>query len=187
MNDIWEEKNLIKAEENSLNNNEFVQRDITNDIKKDSTENLCGNTGKVNQTVLTRIINGKKYWINLCSQCSSEMPYTLPSNFYHSRKIKKRCRSCANPMKRPEISDKFRGDLNPSRRSEFRKWMSENNPMYNEDVKKRHLKAVNVQSYKDIVGKNWKENNPAKNKILLEKRIDTYTKRLADGKYTIKK
>jgi hypothetical protein len=188
MGDIWEEKDLTKPEENSLNNKEFVPNDITNDIKKDSTENLCEDIGKTNQptTLITRLVDGKTYWINFCSQCSAEMPYSMRSNFYHSRKIKKRCRSCANPMKRTEVSNKFRGDLNPSRRPEFRKWMSENNPMYNEDVKKRHLKSVNVQSYKDIVGKNWRENNPSKNKVLLEKRIDTYTKRLAGGKYAIK-
>lgn len=66
MNDIWEEKNLIKAEKNSLNNNEFVQRDITKDIKKDSTENPCNDTGKENLMKgivykATCLVNNKVY------------------------------------------------------------------------------------------------------------------------------
>jgi len=66
MGDIWEEKDLTKPEENSLNNKEFVPNDITKNIKTDSTENLCGNTGKAKMTngivyKATCLINNRVY------------------------------------------------------------------------------------------------------------------------------
>lgn len=136
--------------------------------------------------IITRVINDKTFWIHVCPECGRDMPYSQKSNFYHARKHKKRCQSCANPMKRSEISAKFLGDLNPAKRKSFREWMSKNNPMYKQNVIEKQKIGANNPNKVESARARMKENNPSKNKKFLEKRIDTYTKRLSEGKYTIK-
>jgi len=134
----------------------------------------------------TKVINERIYWIHYCPQCNKEMPYSGKSNFYRSRKFKRRCQSCANPMKNPEISKKFLGDLNPSKRKSFRDWMSKNNPMYEADIIKKHKIACNKSERRNAIRQHMISHNPSKIPGVIEKRIDTYTKRLAAGLYTIK-
>lgn len=133
-----------------------------------------------------KIINNIEYYIHYCPTCNNEMPYNRKSNFYHSRKIGKRCQSCANPMKKPEIAQKFKGELNPSKRPEFRKWMSENNPMYDLDVIKKHKNSCNNPARRENIRQRMLKNNPWKDPKIIEKRTETYTKRLSEGKYNIK-
>lgn len=133
-----------------------------------------------------KIINSMEYYVHYCPDCGDEMPYTKKSNFYSSRKINKRCRSCANPMKKPEISAKFKGDLNPSKRKEFRKWMSDNNPMYKENVIEKHKISCNEPLRREKIKRRMLKNNPWKDKKIIEKRTNTYTSRLSEGLYTIK-
>lgn len=131
-------------------------------------------------------INGILYWLHYCPKCKSEMPYTKKCNCYRSIKFGKCCRSCSNPMKKSEVSAKFKGELNPAKRLEFRKWMSENNPMFNDEVKKKHKIVCNLKERRELIKKRMIVNNPCKNKEVVEKRTDTYTKRLSEGLYTIK-
>lgn len=137
-------------------------------------------------TIHTKIIDEKIYYIHYCIECNNEMPYSQKCNFYHSKKIGKRCQSCANPMKKPEIAAKFKGDLNPSKRKEFRKWMSNNNPMYRKEVIKKHKIACNEPLRRENIKQRMLKNNPCKDPKIIEKRTNTYTKKLAEGLYTIK-
>jgi hypothetical protein len=91
-----------------------------------------------------------------------------------------------NPMKNEDVVAKFLGENNPAKRLDVRKKIYDNNSMKD---------SINIQKIIDSDGwkqnnlisiDRWARNNPAKNKKLLEKRIDTYTKRLAEGKYSIK-
>jgi len=99
--------------------------------------------------------------------------------------ISKKFKGELNPMKNPKFSKKVRGDLNASRRTEFKKWISINNPMYDIDNKNKHKIACNDINRRLNISKRMKQNNPSKNKIFLEKRIKTYSERLSLGKYTI--
>lgn len=66
-NDLWEEKNLIEQKMNYLNNNEIVQKDIINDIKKDSMKNQCKNTGIISGIYkIVNKIDGKYYVGSSC-------------------------------------------------------------------------------------------------------------------------
>lgn len=126
------------------------------------------------------------HWIHICPECGNDMPYSKKGNFYTARKKQKRCRSCANPMKKPEVSSKFLGEKNPSKRKEFREWMSENNPMRKSEVREKQKMACNDPKRREAIRARMLKNNPWKTKEGIEKRTDTYTKRLAEGKYTIK-
>ena len=134
----------------------------------------------------TKTVNSIEYYIHYCSKCNREMPYTKKSNFYHSRKVGKKCKSCANPMKKQEIADKFRGELNPSKRKKFRNWMSDNNPMYNIDTIEKHKNACNDPIRREKTKQRMLKNNPWKDPKVIEKRTETYTRRLAEGLYQIK-
>lgn len=52
------------------------------------------------------------------------------------------------PMKRPDVVEKFKGDNNHMRQEKHRKRLSENNPMKNEEIRKKHLDAVNTPEFK---------------------------------------
>jgi len=59
---LWVEKNLIKQKMNYLNNNEIVQKDITNATNKNLTTNPCNDTGKISGIYkIVNKINGKYY------------------------------------------------------------------------------------------------------------------------------
>jgi len=90
-----------------------------------------------------------------------------------------------NPMFLEENKLKFRGDKNPSKQLGVRKKISENNAMKNPTHRKTQKDACNTPEFKKKVGKYFRENNPAKNKKLLEKRIKTYCTRLSNGEYNI--
>lgn len=91
-----------------------------------------------------------------------------------------------NPMKREDVKDKFRGDKNPAKRADVRQKISDNNSMLHQENIEKIRNSKGWQQNNIDAGKRWTENNPSKNKELLEKRIDTYTKRLAAGEYSIK-
>jgi len=134
----------------------------------------------------TQIINGKVYWIKECPSCGTDMPYSTKSNYYSSRKKQKRCRSCANPMKKPEVAAKFLGDKNPSKRKKFREWLSINNPMNCPEIKEKQKTACNNPVRREAIRNRMLLSNHWKTPEGIEKRTNTYTKRLSEGKYTIK-
>jgi hypothetical protein len=100
----------------------------------------------------------------------------------------------SNPGAREKISsfwrgrkrDNQKGDRNSARKEEVRLKISQNNPMKNGSFRKKQKEACNSEKEKKRRSLLLSENNPSKNPIFLEKRIDTYTRNLAEGKYSIK-
>lgn len=99
----------------------------------------------------------------------------------------------------PQFSEKNKirmRENNPAKKESSRKKISENNPMKNPEFKNKAIlnrikKYENnyddiTEKMKSTMIKRYGYDNPAKVKEMLEKRIDTYTKNLSDGKYEIK-
>jgi hypothetical protein len=98
-----------------------------------------------------------------------------------------------NCMFKEEVVNKLKSVMiskygvdNISKTSEFKRMMSENNPMYVEENKNKHLLSVRTDTFREKSRRNWIENNPSNNLKSLEKRINTYTLNLSEGKYAIK-
>ena len=91
------------------------------------------------------------------------------------------CNSCSI-----KLGGKLKGDNNPAKRLDVRKKISENNAMKNpENVEKVRQMALRPEERKRR-SIQLKNNNPAHNLEFLQKRINTYTKRLANGEYNTK-
>ena len=91
-----------------------------------------------------------------------------------------------NPMKLEKNRERNRGSNNPAKRAEVRKKISDNNAMKNPEHVQKIINHPNRDKIDAASAERLRINNPAKNKVLLEKRINTYTSRLATGKYTTK-
>ena len=85
-----------------------------------------------------------------------------------------------------KLKNKKFGNDNPSKRDDVRRKISENNSMKSDVYRKKAhdnwMKTDGIEKLRY----NATHNNPSKNKEILEKRINTYTKNLSEGKYTIK-
>jgi hypothetical protein len=88
-----------------------------------------------------------------------------------------------NPMFLEENKQKFRGDKNPSKRLEVRKKLKENNVMKNSTHRASQKRGCNTKYEKKRRSELMKLKNPSYNTATLEKRVDTYTRRLAAGEY----
>lgn len=88
-----------------------------------------------------------------------------------------------NPMFLEENKQKFRGDNNPSKRPEIRAKLKEFNVMKNPIHRASQVAGCNTKEEKLRRSELMKTNNPSYNKATVEKRIDTYTRRMARGDY----
>lgn len=107
-----------------------------------------------------------------------------------------------NPMHKKAVKDKLKttcveryGVENYSQTKQFKLFISKNNAMNNpENIKKiaqtklKHYGSTtynNTKKYKKTCRKKYGVDNVMQNKTIKERAIDTYTKRLANGEYTI--
>ena len=98
-----------------------------------------------------------------------------------------------NCMHNPDVVNKLKTTIinkygvdNISKTEKFKTEMHNNNPMYDDIVKEKHLKSVRTDTFREKSKTHWEKNNPSFNKEILERRINTYTKNLSEGKYAIK-
>lgn len=91
-----------------------------------------------------------------------------------------------NPMKNEVSKSKLRGENNPAKRPDVRQKISQNNGMKSSTTISKIINSLGFKNNIEVSANRWRKNNPAKNLSLLEKRIDTYTTRLANGEYQIR-
>jgi len=78
------------------------------------------------------------------------------------------------------------GDSNVSKRAEVRKKISDKNPMRDVEHREKQKVACSTDKERKRRSELMKRKNPSTDPLVLKKRIETYTKRLAEGKYQIR-
>ena len=97
-----------------------------------------------------------------------------------------------NPMYNSEVSSRFLGENNNAKKPGARKKLSDNNSMKNPAYREKQKIAVNKPEVKEKERAVWRKykdagmKHPVVSEASVEKRINTYTLRLAAGEYTIK-
>lgn len=110
----------------------------------------------------------------------------------NSEKLSERLKD-NNPCFSEKSINRMKND-NPAKKEEVRKKISENNPMKNPMFRKKAYDNYIKKYGKDFLNNKLKEvmmlkygvEHPSHVKDILEKRINTYTQRLSEGKYKIK-
>lgn len=148
MNELWDEKNSIEVNQNSLNNKELEINDITKNIKKDSTLNQCEN-----------IIIEKIH----CSHCGVLKPRTFE---YFPKTYNKNCKNCKTERVCKicrNIAFKKRIKTRIKNEPFFREYLREKNREYsrkNPDKIKLYHKRSKAKH-----GEKWKLKNREKNRL----------------------
>jgi len=111
--------------------------------------------------------------------------YMKTKNPMFLSKTRKKMSELERGVPRPQTS----GDKNPAKRQEVRLKISCNNSMKNTLYRKKTLDSLKKYYTKSIRKERslyLKKHNPSHDKVILEKRIATYSKRLSEGLYHIK-
>jgi hypothetical protein len=115
-----------------------------------------------------------------CPKCKKILVYTDYCAFRNALNKNKLCRSCVQIGKWDGAKNNFaRKDVIEKIQAHYKdpEWLKK----FGESVSKGQSEESRQKA-----AKRFREHNPAHNTETLAKRIDTYTKRLANGEYTIK-
>jgi len=147
----------------------------------------------------------EKSWNKLCKcGCGNKAAVGYDFALGHSIHTEERCKRRSEFMKLhpPMASEEARrknseaqkgkprfyarGENNAAKRPEIRKKISENNPMHNPIYRARQKAACNTLEMRKKRSDTIKKNTKIYSKEVIEKRIEKYAQKLANGEYQIK-